>query len=133
MISRIQDYLKRKEKPTSIVQVKPENTLHVRDGIGYRDFSLDRVSFNEEDLDSFYKKFMESRINGVRLGAKCTIMICGPIGSKKSHTMFGCLEQSDIVYRSLESTSEGEGSEGGDREKLKLGTFVQVTVLYVCV
>ncbi|GAU37869.1 hypothetical protein TSUD_22850 [Trifolium subterraneum] len=34
---------------------------------GYRDFTLDGVSVSEEeDLDLFYKKFVESRINGVK-------------------------------------------------------------------
>ncbi|KAG5236373.1 phragmoplast-associated kinesin-related protein [Salix suchowensis] len=133
VISRIRDYPERKEKPTSILQVKPENnTLRVRADIGYRDFSLDGVSFSEEeDLDSFYKKFVESRINGVKLGAKCTIMMYGPTGSGKSHTMFGCSKQPGIVYRSLKGILGEEGSEGGDGEKLQLGTFVQVTVLEI--
>ncbi|KAJ6323853.1 hypothetical protein OIU76_011199 [Salix suchowensis] len=108
------------------------NTLRVRADIGYRDFSLDGVSFSEEeDLDSFYKKFVESRINGVKLGAKCTIMMYGPTGSGKSHTMFGCSKQPGIVYRSLKGILGEEGSEGGDGEKLQLGTFVQVTVLEI--
>ncbi|KAB5537662.1 hypothetical protein DKX38_015195 [Salix brachista] len=133
VISRIRDYPERKEKPTSILQVKPENnTLRVRADIGYRDFSLDGVSFSEEeDLDSFYKKFVESRINGVKLGAKCTIMMYGPTGSGKSHTMFGCSKQPGIVYRTLKGILGEEGSEGGDGEKLQLGTFVQVTVLEI--
>ncbi|KAL9353025.1 hypothetical protein Peur_055705 [Populus x canadensis] len=135
VISRIRDYPERKEKPTSILQVNPENnTLRVRADIGYRDFSFDGVSFSEEeDLDSFYKKFVESRINGVKLGAKCTIMMYGPTGSGKSHTMFGCSKQPGIVYRSLKGIlGEGEeGSEGGEGEKLQLGTFVQVTVLEI--
>jgi kinesin family protein 11 len=135
VISRIRDYPERKEKPTSILQVNPENnTLRVRADFGYRDFSFDGVSFSEEeDLDSFYKKFVESRINGVKLGAKCTIMMYGPTGSGKSHTMFGCSKQPGIVYRSLKGIlGEGEeGSEGGEGEKLQLGTFVQVTVLEI--
>ncbi|CAK7327282.1 unnamed protein product [Dovyalis caffra] len=135
VISRIRDYPDRKEKPTSILQVNPDNnTLRVRADIGYRDFSLDGVSFSEEDdLDSFYKKFVESRINGVKLGAKCTIMMYGPTGSGKSHTMFGCSKQPGIVYRSLKGIlGEGEeGSEGVDGEKLRIGTFVQVTVLEI--
>ncbi|XP_011030468.1 PREDICTED: kinesin-like protein KIF3B isoform X3 [Populus euphratica] len=135
VISRIRDYPERKEKPTSILQVNPENnTLRVRADIGYRDFSFDGVSFSEEeDLDSFYKKFVESRINGVKLGAKCTIMMYGPTGSGKSHTMFGCSKQPGIVYRSLKGIlGEGEeGREGGEGEKRQLGTFVQVTVLEI--
>ncbi|KAG6764576.1 hypothetical protein POTOM_032050 [Populus tomentosa] len=135
VISRIRDYPDKKEKPNSILQLNPDNqTLRVRADIGYRDFSLDGVSFSEEeDLDSFYKKFVESRITGVKLGAKCTIMMYGPTGSGKSHTMFGCSKQPGIVYRSLKDILGGgeEGSEGGDGEKIRIGTFVQVTVLEI--
>ncbi|KAG5240691.1 kinesin-II [Salix suchowensis] len=124
VISRIRDYPDKKEKPNSILQINPDNhTLRVRADIGYRDFSLDGVSFSEEeDLDSFYKKFVESRINGVKLGAKCTIMMYGPTGSGKSHTMFGCSKQPGIVYRSLKDILGGEDTNG---------TFVQVTVLEI--
>jgi kinesin family protein 11 len=38
-------------------------------------------------MDSFYDKFVESRINRVNLGAKCTIMIDGFTGSAKSLTI----------------------------------------------
>jgi len=113
----------------------PDNqTLRVRADIGYRDFTLDGISFSdEEDLDAFYKKFVESRINGVKLGNKCTIMMYGPTGSGKSHTMFGCSKQPGIVYRSLKDIlGEGEEwSEGSDGGRLKMGTFVQVTVLEI--
>ncbi|KAJ6430229.1 hypothetical protein OIU84_021605 [Salix udensis] len=131
VISRIRDYPDKKEKPNSILQINPDNhTLRVRADIGYRDFSLDGVSFSEEeDLDSFYKKFVESRINGVKLGAKCTIMMYGPTGSGKSHTMFGCSKQPGIVYRSLKDILGG--GEEGDEEKIRIGTFVQVTVLEI--
>lgn len=136
VIGRIRDYQDRKEKPISILQVNPDNqTLRVRADIGYRDFTLDGISFSEEeDLDAFYKKFVESRINGVKLGAKCTIMMYGPTGSGKSHTMFGCSKQPGIVYRSLKDIlGEGEeGCEGSDGERLGIGTtFVQVTVLEI--
>ncbi|GFY85432.1 P-loop containing nucleoside triphosphate hydrolases superfamily protein [Actinidia rufa] len=98
--------------------------------IGYRDFSFDGISLSEEeDLDGFYKKFVASRINGVKLGAKCTIMMYGPTGSGKSHTMFGCAKQQGIVYRSLKDIL-GEENEGRD-QSLGVGPFVQVTVLEI--
>lgn len=133
VIGRIRDYPDRKEKFNSILPANPD-TLRVRADIGYRDFTLDGISFSEEeDLDAFYKKFVESRINGVKLGNKCTIMTYGPTGSGKSHTMFGCSKQPGIVYRSLKHIlGEGEeASEGCDGERLGMGTFVQVTVLEI--
>ena len=51
----------------------------------------DGVSIGEKDgLDAFYKNFVEPRVNGVKTGGKCTVMMYGPTGSGKSHTMFGC-------------------------------------------
>lgn len=119
-----------KEKPISVLQVNPDKqTLRVRADFGYRDFSLDGVSLSEEeDLDSFYKKFVESRISGVKLGEKCTIMMYGPTGSGKSHTMFGCAKQPGIVYKSLKDIL---GDESDNGEKIGFSTFVQVTVLEI--
>lgn len=119
-----------KEKPISVLQVNPDKqTLRVRADFGYRDFSLDGVSLaEEEDLDSFYKKFVESRISGVKLGEKCTIMMYGPTGSGKSHTMFGCAKQPGIVYKSLKDIL---GDESDNGEKIGFSTFVQVTVLEI--
>ncbi|MED6169936.1 hypothetical protein PIB30_025838 [Stylosanthes scabra] len=84
----------------------------------------------EEGLDEFYKKFVESRISAVKLGEKCTIMMYGPTGSGKSHTMFGCSKEPGIVYRSLRDILGDEGGDG-DSGCLGLGNFVQVTVLEI--
>ncbi|GAY64911.1 hypothetical protein CUMW_237200 [Citrus unshiu] len=118
-----------KEKPISVLQVNPDKqTLRVRADFGYRDFSLDGVSLSEEeDLDSFYKKFVESRISGVKLGEKCTIMMYGPTGSGKSHTMFGCAKQPGIVYKSLKDIL---GDESDNGEKIGFSTFVTVLEIY---
>lgn len=127
VIGRIRDYPDRKDsKAPSILQINHETqTLRVRADFGYRDFSLDGVSLSEEeDLDAFYKKFVESRINDVKMGAKCTIMMYGPTGSGKSHTMFGCSKQPGIVYRSLKDIL-------GDGEECGIVTFVHVTVLEI--
>ncbi|XP_077228137.1 P-loop containing nucleoside triphosphate hydrolases superfamily protein [Tasmannia lanceolata] len=134
VIGRIRDHPDRKEKPFSALQISSDGqTVRVRTDIGYRDFSLDGVSVSEdEDLDGFYKRFVESRIIGVKMGAKCTIMMYGPTGSGKSHTMFGCAKQPGIVYRALRDIL-GEGEEEdveGDR-RLGFGSFVQVTVLEI--
>ncbi|KAK7391715.1 hypothetical protein VNO78_20134 [Psophocarpus tetragonolobus] len=139
VIGRIRDYPDRKDKPLSVLQTSSNsNSIRVRADFGYRDFTLDGVSVSEEeDLDVFYKKFVESRIRGVKLGDKCTIMMYGPTGSGKSHTMFGCSKQAGIVYRSLRDIlgdgDNADGDSGGDSKggHLGLGTFVQVTVLEI--
>uniref|UniRef100_A0A0D9VMG9 Kinesin-like protein KIN-10A n=1 Tax=Leersia perrieri TaxID=77586 RepID=A0A0D9VMG9_9ORYZ len=113
------------------------------DGGGCRDFTLDGVSVSEEeDLEGFYRRFVRSRIEGVRVGAKCTVMVYGPTGSGKSHTMFGCAKQPGIVYRALRDILEGGGgaSSGGggegdgrgeDDAGFGMGLFVQVAVLEI--
>ncbi|KAK2973885.1 hypothetical protein RJ640_013939, partial [Escallonia rubra] len=130
VVGRIRDYPDRKEKFISALQVNLDRqSLRVRTDIGYRDFSLDGVSLSEEeDLDGFYRKFVESRINGVKLGDKCTVMMYGPTGSGKSHTMFGCGKQPGIVYKALRDIlGSGDGEDGG----CGVGGFVQVSVLEI--
>ncbi|KAK4773303.1 hypothetical protein SAY87_028322 [Trapa incisa] len=137
VIGRIRDHSDRKEKPASIFEVNPDQkTLRVRADFGYRDFTLDGVSMSEEeDLVGFYKKFVESRIQGVKLGAKCTVMMYGPTGSGKSHTMFGCPKQPGIVYHSLKAIlgdgEEEDGDEQMEKQGVKVGVFVQVTILEI--
>ncbi|KAG2654829.1 kinesin-like protein KIN-10A [Panicum virgatum] len=110
------------------------------DAGGCRDFTLDGVSVSEEeDLEGFYRRFVRSRIEGVRVGAKCTVMVYGPTGSGKSHTMFGCAKQPGIVYRALRDILEGgAGGEGDgpagrgeDDAGFGAGLFVQVAVLEI--
>ncbi|GLT99333.1 hypothetical protein SLE2022_167760 [Rubroshorea leprosula] len=136
VIGRIRNHPDQKEKPVSFLHINPDQkTIRVRADVGYRDFTLDGISSSEEeDLEAFYKKFVESRIHGVKLGAKCTIMMYGPTGSGKSHTMFGCSKQPGIVYRSLRDIlgdGEEEEEREGIRERSGIGTFVQVTVLEI--
>ncbi|CAJ2628124.1 kinesin-like protein KIF11-like [Trifolium pratense] len=142
VIARIRDYPDRKDKPLSVLMASSNSrSIRVRADFGYRDFTLDGVSVSEEEeLDLFYKKFVESRINGVKLGDKCTIMMYGPTGSGKSHTMFGCSKQAGIVYRALrdilgdgdtDSEGGGDGSDGDSKGMFGLRTFVQVTVLEI--
>ncbi|XP_077252840.1 kinesin-like protein KIN-10A [Tasmannia lanceolata] len=134
VIGRIRDYPNQKEKPLSALQISSDgHTIRVKTDIGYRDFSLDGVSISEEEnLDGFYKKFVESRIIGVKMGAKCTIMMYGPTGSGKSHTMFGCSKQPGIVYRALRDIlGEGDEEEITGNRGLGFGSFVQVTVLEI--
>ncbi|GER46264.1 kinesin like protein [Striga asiatica] len=118
--------IKPSANPNSALQINGDGkSVRVQTEIGYRDFSLDGVSYSEEDdLEGFYHKFVESRVNGVKLGQKCTVMMYGPTGSGKSHTMFGCFKQPGIVYNSL------KGILGEEENGQKL-TFVQVTVLEI--
>ncbi|KAL1342018.1 hypothetical protein HN51_028603 [Arachis hypogaea] len=132
VIARIRDYPDRKDKPLPVIQTSSSSkSIRVKADFGYRDFTLDGVSVSEEeDLDEFYKKFVESRISAVKLGEKCTIMMYGPTGSGKSHTMFGCSKEPGIVYRSLRDILGDEGGDG-DGGGLGFGNFVQVTVLEI--
>ncbi|KAM0924454.1 hypothetical protein ACQ4PT_004869 [Festuca glaucescens] len=110
-------------------------TVRVRgDAGGCRDFSLDGVSVSDEEgLEGFYARFVRSRIQGVRTGAKCTVMVYGPTGSGKSHTMFGCARQPGIVYRALRDILDGGGGsgDGEDEAGFGVGLFVQVAVLEI--
>ncbi|CAA0818228.1 P-loop containing nucleoside triphosphate hydrolases superfamily protein [Striga hermonthica] len=127
VVGRIRDHPnKPSANPTSALQINGDGkSVRVQTEIGYRDFSLDGVSYSEEnDLEGFYHKFVESRVHGVKLGQKCTVMMYGPTGSGKSHTMFGCFKQPGIVYNSL------KGILGEEENGQKL-TFVQVTVLEI--
>jgi kinesin family member 11 len=111
------------------------------DAVGCRDFTLDGVSVShEEDLEGFYRRFVRSRIEGVRVGAKCTVMVYGPTGSGKSHTMFGCPKQPGIVYRALRDILQLQGGAGGGEAGegagegdagFEVGLFVQVAVLEI--
>ncbi|TXG70080.1 hypothetical protein EZV62_005015 [Acer yangbiense] len=72
VVGRIQNFPNTKEKPISVLQINlDKRTIQVRADVGYRDFSLDGVSLSKEvDIESFYKKFIESRIKVVKLGEK---------------------------------------------------------------
>lgn len=136
VVARIRDYPDRKDQnPISTLQINPQKqSIRVRADFGYRDFALDGVSVSEdEDLGSFYGNFVKSRISSVKLGEKCTIMMYGPTGSGKSHTMFGCSKQQGIIYRSLRDIlgDEEEDGDTADGERVEVGTFVQVTVLEI--
>ncbi|KAK1621196.1 hypothetical protein QYE76_026713 [Lolium multiflorum] len=83
------------------------------DAGGGRDFTLDGVSASEEEgLEGFYGRFVRSRVERVRAGAKCTVMVYGPTGSGKTHTMFGSDDQPGIVFRALWDVLGGGGGNG---------------------
>lgn len=133
VVGRIRDYPERKEKQNAIQLLPNGTTVRVRTELGYRDFSLDGVSIGEMDgLETFYKKFVQPRVNGVKTGGKCTVMMYGPTGSGKSHTMFGCANEPGIVYRALHDILGDYSGEDG-RQDGALGNKykVKVTVLEI--
>ncbi|KAJ4775559.1 Kinesin-related protein 13 [Rhynchospora pubera] len=141
VIGRIRDHPDSKERNHNpLIEIPPDGqSIKVRTDIGYRDFTLDGVSVSEnENLEVFYNKFVKSRVEGVRVGSKCTIMMYGPTGSGKSHTMFGCAREPGIVYRALKDIL-GDGTheqgdpvgEEADETGFKLGIFVRVAVLEI--
>ncbi|KAI4975695.1 hypothetical protein ZWY2020_049302 [Hordeum vulgare] len=67
------------------------------------------------------RRFIRSRIQGVRVGAKCTVMVYGPTGSGKSHTMFGYARQPDIVYRALRDILDGGAGRGSGGDEDDVG------------
>lgn len=138
VIGRIRNYPESKERNLNpLIEIPSDGrSIKVRTDIGYRDFTLDGVSVSEnEDLEVFYNKFVKSRVEGVRVGSKCTIMMYGPTGSGKSHTMFGCAREPGIVYRALKDIladgDQEQGAEEADDTGFKLGLFVRVAVLEI--
>eukprot|EP01018_Ginkgo_biloba_P001555 Gb_27939 [translate_table: standard] len=135
VVGRIREHPDRKESQQPAFEVvegskAQEAAVRVKTEIGYRDFSLDGISLAEkENLEGFYKKFVESRVFGIKTGGRCTIIMYGPTGSGKSHTMFGCAKEPGIVYRALHHIlSDPSGIEEGlFHQRLK----VKVTVLEI--
>ncbi|GLJ40406.1 hypothetical protein SUGI_0832070 [Cryptomeria japonica] len=115
-----------KDKAIQVLQGQGQgHRMRVRTDLGYRDFRLDGVSDAQSDgLSAFYKKFVQARVDSVKAGGKCTVMMYGPTGSGKSHTMFGCSAEPGIVYRALDSILGGNEHE----EKAKQ---VNVSVLEI--
>ncbi|XP_042027252.1 kinesin-like protein KIN-10A [Salvia splendens] len=76
VIGRIRDHPELKSKLNALQITGDAKSVRVKTEIGYRDFTLDGVSMSEEDdLEGFYKKFVESRINGLKTSQKCTFII----------------------------------------------------------
>ncbi|GFY93130.1 P-loop containing nucleoside triphosphate hydrolases superfamily protein [Actinidia rufa] len=88
-----------------------------------------RLPGPEGETCIFFADRPRSPLSPDQNGNWCTIMMYGPTGSGRSHTMFGCAKQQGIVYRSLKDIL-GEENEGRD-QSLGVGPFVQVTVLEI--
>ncbi|EPS65745.1 hypothetical protein M569_09030 [Genlisea aurea] len=136
VITRIRDHPEQNNNnpPTTALQLNADGkSLRLKTEIGSRDFTFDGISASEDqDLDAFYARFVESRISGIKLGQKCTIMMYGPTGSGKSHTMFGCSNRPGLVYNALKDIL-GEQHNNDELLLLSSGSssFVHVTVLEI--
>ncbi|KAH9300371.1 hypothetical protein KI387_011954 [Taxus chinensis] len=132
VVGRIRDFPNRKEHPAFELVEGPnsqETNVRVKTETGYRDFSLDGISMAEkEDLSAFFNTYIEDRVYGTRTGKRCTIIMYGPTGTGKSHTMFGSGKEPGIVYRALHCILGGEGIEDSlIKHRLK----VKVSVLEI--
>ncbi|KAI5082177.1 hypothetical protein GOP47_0001920 [Adiantum capillus-veneris] len=108
VVARIRDHPEGADNPSVLQVTQNGQTVRIRTEQGYRDFGLDGVSLAEnEALPSFYKKYVESRIESVKAGGRCTIMMYGPTGAGKSHTMFGSAKEPGIAYRALQNILGG--------------------------
>lgn len=108
VVARIRDHPEGFDNPSVLQVTQNGQTVRIRTDQGYRDFGLNGVSLAEaEDLDSFYKKYVERRIESVKTGGRCTIMMYGPTGAGKSHTMFGSAKEPGIAYRALQNILGG--------------------------
>ncbi|KAH7286051.1 hypothetical protein KP509_33G056600 [Ceratopteris richardii] len=141
-IARIRQRPEGSDTGQSFLQVTQSGqTVRIRTDQGYRDFGLDGISVaEEEDLPSFYKKYVERRVELVKSGGRCTIMMYGPTGAGKSHTMFGSTKEPGIAYRALQNILGGHnGSSEKPDEKPLTGspshatgpTHVVVTILEI--
>nr|AMS24258.1 kinesin OrphII protein [Marsilea vestita] len=134
VISRIREHPDGPDKPSVLQVLQNGHTVRVRTDQGYRDFGLDAVSLaSNEDLQSFYKKYVESRIETVKLGGRCTIMMYGPTGAGKSHTMFGSAKEPGIAYRALQNilnVGNANLENAGDESGNKIKVTVKVLEIY---
>lgn len=115
VIARIRDHADGKDQqPISIMQMNHQRqSIRIHADSGDCDFTIDGVSLSEkEDLGAFYRKFIQPRVERVKLGDKCTILVYGSTGSGKSETMFGCSTQPGIVYRFLKDILGGSKEYG---------------------
>ncbi|XP_024532840.1 kinesin-like protein KIN-10A isoform X2 [Selaginella moellendorffii] len=90
------------EQSSALSVLAGGKSVRLRCDQGYRDFVLDGVSVaEEENLRAFYAKYVEARVDDVRAGGRCTVMMYGPTGAGKSHTMFGSSKEAGVAYLAL--------------------------------
>ncbi|XP_059077399.1 kinesin-like protein KIN-10A isoform X2 [Cryptomeria japonica] len=94
-----------------VIQLADNKGIRIKSESGqHMDFSLDGISWSEEALQTFYDKYIKTRVEGVKSGGKCTIVLYGATGSGKSYTMFGDTKEGGIAYRALHHIMD-EGDE----------------------
>ena len=119
VVGRIREHPEGNDKESAI-RVLPHSRVAVRAegmGNGFREFSLDGVSLAAmESLQAFYGRYVESRVEDVKAGGRCTIMMYGPTGSGKSYTMFGAANEKGVAYHALSQlmTLRGSDTDGED-------------------
>lgn len=129
VVGRIREHPDGNERESAI-RMLPQSRVSVRAegmGSGTREFSLDGVSLaGVEDLQAFYGRFVESRVDDVKAGGRCTIMMYGPTGAGKSYTMFGAAHEKGVAYHAL---SQLMTQRGGSEEEYGDGSIeVRATV-----
>lgn len=101
----------------SAIRVLPHSRVSVRAegmGNGCREFSLDGVSLAAvENLQAFYGRYVESRVEDVKTGGRCTIMMYGPTGAGKSYTMFGAAHEKGVAHHALSQLMTQRASDTG--------------------
>lgn len=119
VVGRIREHPEGNERESAI-RVLPQSRVSVRAeglGSGSREFSLDGVSLAAvENLQAFYGRYVESRVDDVKAGGRCTIMMYGPTGAGKSYTMFGAAHEKGVAYHALSQlmTQRASDEEYGD-------------------
>ncbi|KAI5070295.1 hypothetical protein GOP47_0014638 [Adiantum capillus-veneris] len=132
VIGRIRDHAEASETACMLQVINEGQTIRIKTEQGYRDFGLDGVSLAKKgDLQSFYEKYVESRIDMVKMGARCTIMMYGPTGAGKSYTMFGSTREPGIAYQALEKILGGFANQSSyDSSLEKIGVNVTILEIY---
>lgn len=127
VVGRIREHPDGRDEPSAIQVLPNGRDLRIRqaDHLQYRDFSLDGVSRAEdESLEAFYKKYAEARVDDVKGGGKCTIMMYGPTGAGKSHTMFGSQRERGVAYHALRQIMGMEPGESSSSREVTVRASV---------
>ncbi|KAG0613301.1 hypothetical protein M758_6G092600 [Ceratodon purpureus] len=131
VVGRIREHPEGNERESAI-RVLSHSRVAVRSegmGNGCREFSLDGVSLAAvENLQAFYGRYVESRVEDVKAGGRCTIMMYGPTGAGKSYTMFGAAHEKGVAYHALSQLMTQRGSDTDGEEFGEGSIEVRATV-----
>lgn len=117
-------------KPTSVCgsngkeEVKSNDMIEVTNDAGVvvlkfegkeRSYQMDGTSLaSEEWTPTFYQKHIFQKVEDVRFGGTCTVLMYGPTGSGKSYTMFGTSKEKGIVVMALEQLTGNLGQKNNE-------------------